>query len=334
MYEVAAIVGPTASGKSSVALEVAAAVGGEILSCDSVQIYRGLDIGSGKLLPGQRVSRSGVPVPHHLLDLADPCCPYTAYEYQRDCRRIIREVRARGNLPILCGGTGLYYQAALDDYCFIEQDPDRLRRIRALLAERLEREGAAVLYRELEERAPQTAASLHPHNLRRLLRAWERILLEPGSAADTGNDRGAGGYEVRAFGLTMERSRLYQRIGDRVDAMIGAGLAGETRLLREQGVGEENPKILQTLGYRHMLGYLDGECTLEEAAETMKRDTRRYAKKQLTWFRRDPRIVWLETGTPEGDARAVRTIVEGLETPGGPGTGGKELGGKETGPSG
>lgn len=312
MDRVAAIVGPTASGKSSVALEVAAAVGGEILSCDSVQIYRGLDIGSGKLLPGQRCSRDKTPIVHHLLDTADPGCPYTAYDYQTDCRRLIGEISARGRLPILCGGTGLYYQAALDEYRFIEQDPDRLREIRAGLRDRLERDGADMLYRELTERAPQVAKTVHPHNVRRLLRAWERLLLEPGPDADMDAVRLPARYDVRAFGLTMDRAVLYRRIEERVDAMLGAGLIGETRFLREQGIERNNPKLLQTLGYRHMLGYLDGECSLAEATERMKRDTRRYAKKQLTWFARDSRIVWLDTGTPEGETRAVREIVTEL----------------------
>lgn len=304
MVRTAAILGPTASGKSETALLVAKALPAEIISCDSVQVYRRMDIGSGKLPPEQRQG-----VPHHMLDVADPREPYSVARYQQEARRAILEVADRGNLPLLCGGTGLYLRAALDDYDFPQEQGEG--EIRRRLKERLEKEGPEALHRDLALQDPPTADKLHPRDSRRVIRALE-VLEETGRPQSSlQHARRESLYPVRMYGLMVPREELYRRIDARVEGMLAAGLEAETRDLLSLGVDPESP-AMQTLGYRHMVQWIRGELEYGEAVRRMKRDTRHYAKRQYTWFNRDPRILWLPAGTPEELEDSAGRIVRDL----------------------
>ena len=304
MDTAAALVGPTASGKSQVAVQAALYCGGEILSCDSVQVYRGMDIGSGKIRPEERRG-----VVHHLLDIASPLEEYTVAHYQQDARRLIRELNNKERLPLLCGGTGLYLRAALDDYTFSEEAGSQP--VREELRERLSREGSEALHGELATVDPEAAGRLHPKDGVRILRALEVYLLTGKPIGERHRARRESLYRTMMFGLEVERSLLYERVEQRVDAMVREGLVGETRALLEAGVSPD-AKAMQTLGYRHMVPVVLGKQELDQAVYLMKRDTRRYAKRQLTWFRRDPRIQWLPANTAEELQDAARAIGEAL----------------------
>ncbi len=282
-----AIVGATGTGKSEVAEIVAQQIGGEIVSADSMQIYKGMDIGTAKLPVDQRS------VPYHCIDLVGPGESYSAALFQRDARRAISEIFARGNIPIVCGGTGLYVMAALDEMHFPagEQSGNPLREHYEAIANG---EGAEVLHRILEERDPESAKLIHPNNVRRVVRALE--MLEEGK---TYAEQASGFRKTQAhisaiyFGLRLERSLLYERINQRVDFMIDAGLEDEVRALTDAGFAEALTSS-QAIGYKEMLAYLNGQCSLETAVEDIKRATRRYAKRQSTWFGRDSRIHWID----------------------------------------
>lgn len=284
--------GPTAVGKSEIALEVAADLDAEIVSVDSVQIYRGLNIGTAKLLPHQQVSKAGQPIKHHLIDIVDPDEPFSVADYQRLAREVIKDIHGRGRLPLLVGGTGLYFQAVVDPYFFAPGARDEA--LRARLKEEAERHGNAYLYQLLHRVDPAAARRIHPHDQKRIIRALEVYILT-GQPISTTWRKGLTGspYRLALAGLTMERKLLYRRINERVDKMIEAGLVEEARDLLLQGYSADLP-ALQALGYKEIIAYLQGQLNLIEAIELLKRNTRRYAKRQLTWFRRDPRIVWWE----------------------------------------
>ncbi|MGI9952728.1 tRNA (adenosine(37)-N6)-dimethylallyltransferase MiaA [Moorellaceae bacterium AZ2] len=288
----AAIVGPTAVGKSEIALEVAARLDAEIVSVDSAQVYRGLNIGTAKLLPHQRVSKTGKPIPHHLLDVVEPHESFSVADYQRLAREAIAGIHLRGHLPLLVGGTGLYFQAVVDPYFFVPGARDDA--LRARLQEEAERYGNDYLYRRLQEVDPVAAARIHPHDRRRLIRALEVYLLTGQPISATWGGRWSSSpYRLALAGLTMERELLYERINRRVDEMIASGLVEEVRALLKKECNPQMPS-LQILGYKEIAAYLQGHLTFEEAVYLLKRNTRRYAKRQWTWFRRDPRIVWWE----------------------------------------
>ena len=303
---VVCIVGPTASGKTDAAQIVARALGGEVVSADSMQIYRGMDIGTGKLPPEERI------VPHHGFDLADPGEPYSAALFQTYARTVFEELDARGRQAVLCGGTGLYVQAAIDDYRFPagEQVENPVRERYTAFAEE---HGAQALWDLLNERDPESAAAVHPNNIRRVVRAFE--LLEEGSsyAEQKANLAHIPPFvDAVQFGLTVTPELLNERINRRVDAMVEAGLVDEVRGLLEGGfrAGVTAP---QAIGYKEIVEALEGRCTLDEAIEAIKLATRRYAKRQRTWFRRDGRIRWVDAD--RGDARAIADeILSQLET--------------------
>lgn len=288
----AAIVGPTAVGKSEIALEVAAQLEAEIVSVDSVQVYRGLNIGAAKIPPEQRISKSGKPIKHHLMDIVNPDEPFSVADYQRLARQVIQDIHLRGRLPLLVGGTGLYFQAVVDSYLFIPGARDES--LRARLKLEAERYGNEYLYQLLQKVDPLAAHRIHPHDQKRIIRALEVYILtgQPISAT-WGKHFIQTPYRLALAGLTMDRKLLYQRINERVDKMIEAGLVEEAKSLLVKGYHPDLP-ALQTLGYKEIIAYLRGQLNLEEAVELLKRNTRRYAKRQLTWFKRDPRIVWWE----------------------------------------
>lgn len=285
-----AVVGPTASGKTALAVELALRFGGEVISCDSMQLYRGLDIGTAK--PTDDEMRG---VPHHMIDVADPREDYSAAEYGVAARRCVREIAARGNVPIFCGGTGLYLDAALYD------DPDRVDEgapdavYRASMLALAEAGYAGFLHDRLRALDPDAAESIDPHNVVRVVRALE--IIRSTGMTKTMRDALARSKtpvcDVVTLGLTFsDRSALYERINARVDAMLAAGLADETRALYEAGMLTGGGA--RAIGYKELLPYVRGENPLDECAEELKKATRRYAKRQLTWFSHHPDVITLD----------------------------------------
>lgn len=300
---VIAVVGPTASGKSAVADLVAEALGSEVVSADAMQVYRGMDIGTAKTPASERR------VPLLLVDVADPTEPYSAALYQRDSRRAIDRLRAEGRVPVLCGGTGLYVRAALDEMEFPRGEVDGAARQRYQdLAGKLGPEGVHAL---LAERDPESAVLIHPHNVRRVVRALE--MLDEGvsyARQSAGFSEPREHYPSLQFALTMDRARLYARIDARVDAMMRAGLLDEVRGLMDAGAADALTSR-QAIGYKELIDALEGRCTIGEAVDLIKLRSRRYAKRQLSWFRRDPRITWLDMDVLDADG-AARLIVDAL----------------------
>jgi len=283
-----AIVGPTASGKSDVAVELAKRIGGEVVSADSMQIYKGMNIGTAKVT--QEEMRG---IPHHLIDIVDPTEPFSVAEYQRLARQKIDGIASRGKIPILVGGTGLYIRSVIDKLEF--PSGEVTSDVRRRLEERAEHEGGDVLYGELLQKDPAAADIVHPKNVRRVIRALEVIELtgRPFSEFHREWKSRESVYDLEMFGLTMDREKLRERVNRRVDRMIKAGLLDEVKDLVARGY-ERFLTSQQAIGYKELIGYLKGETALEEAVDTLKARTRQYAKRQLTWFRADSRVRWID----------------------------------------
>ena len=297
-----AVVGPTASGKSALALTLAERFCGEIVSCDSMQVYRGMDIGTAK--PTEEEQRRA---PHHMIDILDPDEPCSAADYGEKAAGEANGILSRGSLPIFCGGTGLYLTAALTGRHDDAPPSDPALRDR-LLAQGKTEEGRAELYRELSAVDPASAAATHRNNLRRVVRALEiyRLTGKTKSAFDKESKQFPPRFDCLTFGLDFpDRKTLYRRIDLRVDQMMQAGLYKEATKLWERGSLAPGTTAGQAIGYRQFLPCFEGEKTPEEAAEEIKLATRRYAKRQLTWFRAQPGIVWLDAGAPDLAERAV-----------------------------
>jgi tRNA dimethylallyltransferase len=304
---VVAVVGPTAVGKSALAGALALELGGEIVSADAMQVYRGMDIGTAKPTVAERV------VPHHCIDLVDPGEPYSAARFQHDARAAIADVATRGLVPVLCGGTGLYVRAALDDWSFPRGEaatPARAR-LEALAAEI----GPERLHALLAERDPEAAVRIHPNNIRRLVRALE--MLESGTSYAEQAARFAertSVYDAVMLGLTMDRNRLCARIDERVDRMLAAGLLDEVHALIARGF-REALTAAQAIGYKELVPVIEHGSDLGEATASIKQATRRYAKRQMTWFRADPRVLWLDVTelSPEQTRGYALRLVESRE---------------------
>jgi len=280
------IAGPTAVGKSAVALHLAKKINGEIVSADSVQVYRGLDIGSAKPTAEERAQ-----VPHHLLDIVDPEENYTVADFQRDATRAINDIHRRGKLPLLVGGTGLYIRALVRGFAFTEYGINK--ELRKKLQKIAASEGPEVLHAKLAKVDPQTAKKLHPNDLRRVIRALEVYLQSKTPISQQAeNTPRRPVYDTISFCLTRPRPILYRRIEERVDAMIAAGLVEEVKQILAQGTSPQ-AKALQSLGYKQIVAFLQKQISLEEAIRLIKRDTRRFAKRQLTWFRKEE-MIWLD----------------------------------------
>lgn len=280
------IVGPTAVGKSEIAVELAIRLNGEIISADSVQLYKYFNIGTAKLSPEEQKG-----VPHHLLDLLDPNQQFSVADFQKLARQKIKDVHEKGKLPLLVGGTGLYIQAVIDPYQFPEMEGQGEIRKRL---RRLWKEGkGSELYQKLQEIDSAAAERIHPNDFRRISRALEVYHLtgKPISSYSHQEDDPESLYDLAMVGLTRHRPELYQRIEKRVDRMFAGGLIQEVQTLLEKGY---NPglKPFQALGYKQAVKYLNGRYDLVTAIEETKKRTRNYAKRQLTWFRRDCRIHW------------------------------------------
>jgi len=306
MPPVLSIVGPTATGKSALALDLAEPLGGEIINADALQVYRGFDIGTAK--PGPEERRR---VAHHLLDILDPGEPFSAGEFARRAREVIAEIRGRRRLPILVGGSGLYLRALIEGISPIPPVDPRLReRLRARLAS----EGLEELRAELLVLDPESAERLAPADSQRLLRALEVALGtgRPLSAWIRERPVGGGGIDAVWIGLTLPRALLYDRIAVRVERMLAAGWVDEVRRLLAVGSSPSLPAF-QAIGYRQLAGHIGGEVTLEEATERIVRATRQYAKRQMTWFRRQSGIEWFPAAEVSSSAILDHLARTGLE---------------------
>lgn len=293
---VVAIVGPTASGKTRLSVELARAVGGEIVNADSVQLYRGMDVGSAKATPEERGG-----VPHHLLDVLDPAQEASVAEFQREARAAIADIDGRGRVPILVGGSSLYVRAVLDPLDFPGTDPA----VRARWAARLDEVGPEALHAELARRDPEAAAAILPTNGRRLVRALEVVELTGQPFAATMPPPVAIYPRVVMIGLDVPRDVLDARIDERVDRMWADGLVEEVRGL--PGLAG-SPTASRALGYQQVLAFLAGELTEDEAREETKSGTRRFARRQDRMMRKDPRIHWLAFDDPALVQRAVALV--------------------------
>ncbi|POZ57556.1 tRNA dimethylallyltransferase [Lysinibacillus sphaericus] len=277
--EVVAIVGPTASGKTALSIELAKKYNGEIINGDSMQIYKGLDIGTAKITEEEMEG-----VPHHLLSFKEPTESFSVAEYQALVRSKISEILARGKLPIIVGGSGLYVQAVLYDFQFTEEQVDDVAR--KAYYEELEKLGPEAMHAKLAALDPKTAETIHPNNTRRVIRALEMIELSGVSKASEEHNRGEiplYRHLIIGLGQNMSREELYNRINLRVDVMMDKGLLQEVQGLWQQNI--RGVQSIQAIGYKELYDYLDGRCTLEEAIENLKQNSRRYAKRQLTYFR-------------------------------------------------
>lgn len=295
------LLGPTAVGKTALSVELADLIGGEIISGDSMQFYRYLDIGTAKVRPGETLAASGRIITHHLLDICGPGENYSVADFQRDAGACIRDICRRGRTPLLVGGTGLYIQALLEGY-ELRQEAAPDRELRA----RLEQLGREELVRLLAERDPGARERLEQRGIRderRIRRALEIAILA-GERAGEPQKQPEPPYRAVVFGLMREREELYRRIEQRVELMLAAGLVAETRRAYEIGYGE-GEKPMQGLGYRQMGQFFNGLLTAAEAERLIKRDTRRFAKRQLTWWRRQNQayaIQWFWPGeTSQGE---------------------------------
>jgi tRNA dimethylallyltransferase len=282
---VVAVVGPTAAGKSALSIALGHALRGEVVNADSMQLYRGMDIGTAKLTGDERAG-----VPHHLLDIWDVTEPASVAEYQRLARAAIDGILARGRVPLLVGGSGLYVRAALEEFEF----PGTDARLRERLEAELARLGPAPLHDRLRAVDPVAAARILPSNGRRIVRALEVVELTGGPfAARLPDPRPV--YDAVQIGVDRTSAELDERIGLRVDRMWAAGLVAEVRGLAGHGL-REGRTASRALGYQQVLRYLDGQCTEDEAYAETIRATRRFVRRQRSWFRRDPRVRWLDAG--------------------------------------
>ncbi|MER2028049.1 MAG: tRNA (adenosine(37)-N6)-dimethylallyltransferase MiaA [Solibacillus sp.] len=295
--DVVAIIGPTASGKTALSIRLAKEIDGEIINGDSMQIYRHMDIGTAKITEAEMEG-----VPHHLLDIKEPTEGFSVAEYQQLVRGKIEEIQARGKMPIIVGGTGLYVQSVLYDFQFTKQEVDESARENYY--KELEVLGPEAMHAKLLQMDPAAAASIHPNNTRRVIRALEMAELAGVSRAEEQFNRGdIPLYNHLIIGLDMDREKLYERINLRVDLMMEAGLVKEVRALYDAGI--RDVQSIKAIGYKELYAHFDGLVSLDEAVEQIKQNSRRYAKRQLTYFRNKMDIAWIGN-----DWSKIKSLVE------------------------
>lgn len=304
-----AVVGPTASGKSALALALAERLNGEIVSCDSMQIYRGMDIGTAKPTSEERAR-----VPHHLIDIADPDTEFSVMDFTVAAEQATADILSRGRLPVFCGGTGLYLDAFLRG-CEAET-PGADPAVRAELHALAEAHGASYLHEQLQKVDPVTAETVHPNNVRRVIRALEifRATGVPKSEWDRRSKEAPARYDAVVLGLAYkDREVLYDRISRRIDAMLAAGLLRETEQLLTAGVFERSRTAAAAIGYKELLPFLRGECGAEQAIEELRVATRRYAKRQMTWFSAKPYVQWITVNDGKMTRKSEEIVNMSLE---------------------
>ncbi|CRZ34356.1 tRNA dimethylallyltransferase [Herbinix hemicellulosilytica] len=300
------LTGPTAVGKTSLSISLAKAVDGEIISADSMQVYKYMDIGTAKITPEETEG-----IPHYLISEFEPDEEFNVVKFQEYAKKYIKAIHDKNKIPILVGGTGFYIQAVLYDIEFEETSPDNSYRDE--LAELAEKYGPQFLHDMLAKADPASAKAIHPNNVKRVIRALEYIKHtgEPISAHNEAQRKKESPYLYRYFVLNKDREKLYESINKRVDIMIDKGLVDEVKRLRDMGYTKDMVSM-QGLGYKEIIDYLEGNCTLEEAIYTIKRDTRHYAKRQLTWFKREKDVIWINKDDFESEKDILEFILENL----------------------
>ncbi len=285
---VVCIVGPTASGKTALSVSLAEKISGEIVSCDSMQIYRGMDIGTAK--PTAREMHN---IPHHMLSVVEPSETYSAARYVKEAGKAVDDIISRGKLPIIVGGTGLYVDSLIKgtEFAAFHEDTEYRRELFALY----EKKGAGYIHSLLEKVDPERAAQIHENNVKRVIRALE-VYKASGQTItehDEESKKSPPRYDAVYIGLMYEdREKLYERINRRVDEMMASGLYDEVKRIISQGISPE-ATAMQAIGYKELVAFLEGKCTEAAAVESIKQASRRYAKRQMTWFRRNEKINWI-----------------------------------------
>lgn len=285
------LTGPTAVGKTELSIQLAKSVGGEIISADSMQVYRHMDIGSAKIMPDEMKG-----VPHYLVDELEPWDEFHVVKFQEYAKKYMQEIYDKGKIPIIVGGTGFYIQALLYDIDFTEQDASQ--EYRDALEAEAEEFGNEYIHDKLKKVDAKAAEEIHPNNRKRVIRALEfyHITGKKISEHNETERQKESPYNFAYFVLNDERANLYRRIDTRVDKMLDAGLVAEVQKLKEMGCHKEMVSM-QGLGYKEILSYLEGELSLEEAVYILKRDTRHFAKRQITWFKRERDVIWVDKQT-------------------------------------
>ncbi len=297
--KIVVIAGPTASGKSSIAVDLARSLSGEIVNADSMQVYRGMDIGTAKPTLDERKG-----IPHYLLDVVDPDDPFNAAIYRRMALPVITDICDRGKVCLVVGGTGLYIRTLIGG--LIEAPPSDPA-IREALHRECDRYGTIPLHARLTHLDPRAAAAIHPNDRIRIIRALEIAHISKRSPSDLVRSHGFGDRSVKALKicLDVEREILYDRINERTLKMVNEGLLSETRRLLHHGYSP-GLKPMKAIGYRHMIRHIRGEWSLDQTIHSIQRDTRRYAKRQITWFKAEPDIIWIDPG-------AIRVVLDKIE---------------------
>lgn len=303
--KVIAIVGPTAVGKTKLSIEIAKQFNGEIISGDSMQVYRGMDIGTAKITEDEKQC-----IPHYMIDIKDPNEDFSVADFQANVQDNIDKITGNNHVPIIVGGSGLYIQSALYNYNFTNdaRDPNRT----AQLEGELEKYGTPALYEKLRQFDPDQAVKIHPNNHRRLIRAIEIYQTTGKTMTEHQQEQQESPYDPIFIGLEMERVHLYKQINHRVDKMIQDGLLYEVHQLYAKGL--ENNQSMRAIGYKEFVPYFKGECKLEEAIELLKRNSRRFAKRQLTWFKNKMDVTWYDVSrdTTEEKFRTILVDLAGM----------------------
>ena len=300
------LAGPTAVGKTSLSIRLAKTIDAEIISADCMQVYRHMDIGSAKIRPEEMEG-----IPHHLIDALEPEEDFNVVRFQQIAKSAAEEIWERGKIPLVVGGTGFYIQALLYDIDFTENDGDTA--YREELEETARKKGGEYLHQLLKDADPKAALDIHPNNIKRIIRALE-FHRQTGGKISEHNERERAKkspYNYAYFVLTDERSRLYERIDRRVDQMMEEGLPGEVRFLKDRGVRRDST-AMQGLGYKELFAYLEGEYSFDEAVRIIKRDTRHFAKRQLTWFKREKDVIWADKSVLGSEDAVMEFMMEEL----------------------
>lgn len=300
------LAGPTAVGKTSLSIRLAKTIDAEIISADCMQVYRHMDIGSAKICPEEMEG-----IPHHLIDALEPEEDFNVVRFQQIAKSAAEEIWKRGKIPLVVGGTGFYIQALLYDIDFTENDGDTA--YREELEETARKKGGEYLHQLLKDADPKAALDIHPNNIKRIIRALE-FHRQTGGKISEHNERERAKkspYNYAYFVLTDERSRLYERIDRRVDQMMEEGLPGEVRFLKDRGVRRDST-AMQGLGYKELFAYLEGEYSFDEAVRIIKRDTRHFAKRQLTWFKREKDVIWADKSVLGSEDAVMEFMMEEL----------------------
>ena len=301
------LAGPTASGKTSVSIDFAKRIGGEIISADSMQVYRGMDVGTAKIKADEMQG-----VKHYLINVLDPTEDFNIVKFQDMVKYSIEEIKRNGHIPILVGGTGFYIQSVIYDIDFDTQDDNG--DIRKALEEEYDKMGADFMYEKLKKIDSVSAENIHKNNKKRIIRAIEYFLINnaPISAHNESQRKKDSPYDFRFFVLNPPRDILYDRINQRVDKMVEEGLVEEVKSLKNAGLSIENISM-QGIGYKEILEYLDGEITLDEAIDNIKQNTRHMAKRQVTWFKREKDVIYINPFEFENNEKIVDYMVEKID---------------------